>query len=49
VIKANTVRAAALHTLFVGFLISLIFGHAPIVFPAILGAPITHVSAFLMS
>ena len=32
---------AALHAVFVGFVISMIFGHAPIIFPAILGAPIT--------
>lgn len=32
---------AALHTVFVGFVISMIFGHAPIIFPAILGIPIT--------
>ena len=31
---------AALHAVFVGFVISMIFGHAPIIFPAILGAPI---------
>ena len=37
---------AALHTVFVGFVISMIFGHAPIIFPAILGVPITYRSAF---
>ncbi len=31
---------AALHIVFVGFVISMIFGHAPIIFPAILGVPI---------
>lgn len=31
---------AALHAVFVGFVISMIFGHAPIIFPAILGVPI---------
>jgi hypothetical protein len=31
---------AVLHTVFVGFVISIIFGHAPIIFPAILGTPI---------
>lgn len=31
---------AALHAIFVGFVISMIFGHAPIIFPAILGVPI---------
>lgn len=37
---------AALHAVFVGFVISMIFGHAPIIFPAILGAPIKFYSAF---
>jgi len=31
---------AVLHALFVGFVFSMIFGHAPIIFPAIIGAPI---------
>lgn len=31
---------ALLHTVFVGFVMSMIFGHAPIIFPSILGAPI---------
>ena len=31
---------AILHVVFVGFVISMIFGHAPIIFPAILGVPI---------
>ena len=37
---------AALHTVFVGFVISMIFGHAPIIFPAILGVPITYRRGF---
>ncbi len=37
---------AALHIVFVGFVISMIFGHAPIIFPAILGAPINFRPAF---
>lgn len=37
---------AALHTVFVGFVISMIFGHAPIIFPAILGTPVRFYSAF---
>ena len=37
---------AALHAVFVGFVISMIFGHAPIIFPAILGTPITYHRAF---
>jgi hypothetical protein len=37
---------AALHAVFVGFVISMIFGHAPIIFPAILGSPILYHRAF---
>jgi hypothetical protein len=31
---------AVLHALFVGFVFSMIFGHAPVIFPAVLGAPV---------
>ena len=37
---------ALLHTVFIGFVLSMIFGHAPIIFPAILGAPIHFQPAF---
>jgi hypothetical protein len=37
---------ALLHSVFVGFVISMIFGHAPIIFPAILGVPIGFYPAF---
>jgi hypothetical protein len=37
---------AALHAVFVGFVISMIFGHAPIIFPAILGVPINYRPTF---
>jgi len=37
---------AALHVVFVGFVISMIFGHAPIIFPAILGVPINFQPSF---
>ena len=37
---------AVLHAVFVGFVISMIFGHAPIIFPAILGVPIQFYKAF---
>ncbi len=39
---------AALHAIFVGFVISMIFGHAPIIFPAILGVPISYRPIFYM-
>ena len=37
---------ALLHSVFVGFVISMIFGHAPIIFPAILGTPIQFYPTF---
>lgn len=40
VLFAGPIYDAALHAFFVGFVIAMIFGHAPIIFPAILGAPI---------
>lgn len=39
---------AVLHVVFVGFVISMIFGHAPIIFPAILGVPISFQPAFYL-
>ena len=37
---------AALHSVFVGFVIAMIFGHAPIIFPAILGMQVRFYPAF---
>ncbi|MCC6298732.1 MAG: hypothetical protein IT314_05510 [Anaerolineales bacterium] len=37
---------ALLHVVFIGFVISMIFGHAPIIFPAVLGIPINFQPAF---
>jgi len=37
---------AMLHIIFVGFVMSMIFGHAPIIFPAIVKVQITFVPAF---
>lgn len=39
---------ATLHVVFIGFVISMIFGHAPIIFPAILGAPINFQASFYL-
>lgn len=33
---------AALHAFFVGFVFSMIFGHAPVIFPAVLGLPVAY-------
>jgi len=37
---------ALLHAVFLGFVMSMIFGHAPIIFPAVLGVPINFQPAF---
>ena len=37
---------ALLHTLFLGFVFTMIFGHAPIVFPAVLRRPLTYTGWF---
>jgi hypothetical protein len=37
---------ATLHTIFVGFVMTMIFGHAPVIFPAILSTPIPYSPAF---
>lgn len=37
---------AILHTAFLGFVISMIFGHAPIIFPSVLGRPINYRPSF---
>jgi len=39
---------AILHAVFVGFVMSMIFGHAPIIFPAITGKAIPFRSAFYL-
>ena len=45
VFGATTVGAAydaMLHALFLGFVISMVFGHAPIILPAVLGTPLPY-------
>lgn len=37
---------ATLHAVFLGFVVAMIFGHAPIVFPAVLGRPLPFDRAF---
>jgi hypothetical protein len=43
---AGPIYDAALHAIFVGFVIAMIFGHAPIIFPAILSVPINYSPLF---
>jgi hypothetical protein len=37
---------AMLHAVFLGFVMSMIFGHAPIILPAVLGRPMTYFRSF---
>ncbi|MBW8012083.1 MAG: hypothetical protein FVQ83_12730 [Chloroflexi bacterium] len=37
---------AFLHSLFLGFVMIMIFGHAPIIFPAVLGSPVSYQPVF---
>jgi len=39
---AGPIYDIQLHTIFLGFVFSMIFGHAPIILPAVLGRPITY-------
>lgn len=39
---AGVLYDAAIHTVMVGFVFAMIFGHAPIIFPAVLGLPINY-------
>jgi len=41
--------AAALHSLFLGFVFAMIFGHAPVIFPAVLGGRMIFRSGFYFS
>jgi hypothetical protein len=43
---AGPIYDALLHAVFLGFVFSMIFGHAPIIFPAVLGLPIRYSHLF---
>jgi len=45
---AGPIYDALLHSIFVGFVISMIFGHAPIIFPAVLGIRIPFRGSFYL-
>lgn len=45
-VTVGTLYDAMLHAVFVGFVMSMIFGHAPIIFPSILNVEIPFTSAF---
>lgn len=42
---AGPVYDAILHAVFLGFVFSMVFGHAPIIFPAVLQLPVRYVAA----
>jgi hypothetical protein len=39
---------ALLHTVFLGFVLSMVFAHAPVIFPAVLGRPLAYRPAFYL-
>jgi hypothetical protein len=45
-VPAGPIYDALLHAIFVGFVIAMIFGHAPIIFPAVLHVPIAFNRSF---
>ncbi len=47
-VMAGPYYDATLHTLFLGFVMSMIFGHAPIILPAVLGRPMPFHPSFYL-
>ncbi len=45
---AGLVYDAALHAVFIGFTFTMVFGHAPIIFPAVLGVAVRYRPAFYL-
>jgi hypothetical protein len=45
-IRVTNMYDATLHTIFLGFVMSMIFGHAPIILPAVLGRPLPYRRSF---
>lgn len=45
-VSAGLLYDAMLHSVFLGFVMAMIFGHAPIIFPAVLGLPVQYRPAF---
>ena len=45
-VVAGPAYDAMLHVVFVGFVFSMIFGHAPVIFPSVLGVPLAYRSFF---
>jgi len=48
-VPAGPIYDAILHSVFLGFVFAMIFGHAPLIFPAILRRPMRYSPAFYLS
>ncbi|WP_374686036.1 hypothetical protein [Promineifilum sp.] len=47
-VPAGPIYDAILHTIFLGFVFAMIFGHAPLIFPSVLGRPMVYLPAFYL-
>ena len=47
-VSAGPIYDAILHAIFLGFTFGMIFGHAPIIFPAVLGRPLPYRPSFYL-
>jgi hypothetical protein len=47
-VMAGPIYDAILHAIFLGFVFAMIFGHAPLIFPSILGRPMAYWPAFYL-
>lgn len=47
-VMAGPIYDAILHSIFLGFVFAMIFGHAPLIFPSILGRPMAYLPAFYL-
>jgi hypothetical protein len=45
-VMAGPMYDAVLHAIFLGFVFAMIFGHAPLIFPSVLGRPMAYLPAF---
>jgi hypothetical protein len=47
-VPAGPIYDAILHSIFLGFVFAMIFGHAPLIFPSVLGRPMAYLPAFYL-
>jgi hypothetical protein len=47
-VMAGPIYDALLHAIFLGFVFAMIFGHAPLIFPSVLGRPMAYLPAFYL-